>query len=57
MRPFFYPLSALPPYKRFANHCANSVKLSATGLNLPTSNDVDGQVIARVAEVFKSVLG
>jgi perosamine synthetase len=57
MRPFFYPLSALPPYKRFANHCANSVKLSATGLNLPTSNDVDGQVIARVAEVFQSVLG
>lgn len=57
MRPFFYPLSALPPYKRFAKDCAQSVNLSTTGLNLPTSNDVDSQVIARVVNVFQSVLG
>jgi perosamine synthetase len=56
MRPFFHPLSALPPYEKYARHCPNSVMLSATGINLPTSRDVDGQVIVRVVEIFRSVL-
>lgn len=36
-RPFFHPLSALPPYGRYARSCPNSTELSATGVNLPTS--------------------
>jgi perosamine synthetase len=57
LRPFFYPLSNLPPYKRFGKYCPNSAALSVTGINLPTSDDVDSKVIARIVHVFKSVLG
>ena len=55
-RPFFHPLSALPPYERYARNCPNSAELSATGVNLPTSGDVDEQVVERVARVFHDVL-
>ena len=55
-RPFFHPLSTLPPYGRYARSCPNSAELSATGINLPTSGDVDGQVVERVARVFHAVL-
>ena len=57
MRPFFHPLSTLPPYGRYARGCPNSVELSATGINLPTSRDVDEQIVERVARVFHNVLG
>ena len=57
MRPFFYPLSALPPYEKYARDCPNSVELSATGINLPTSRAIDDQIVERVAEVFRKVLG
>ncbi len=56
MRPFFHPLSALPPYSGYAAHCPNSVALSASGINLPTSRDVDDQVVKRVVDIFRSVL-
>lgn len=56
MRPFFYPLSALPPYKSFARTCPHSIELSRTGINLPTSGDVNGQVINRVADVIHGAL-
>lgn len=56
MRPFFHPLSAMPPYAAYARRCPNSEELSATGLNLPTSSAVDAQVIDRVARVFRSIL-
>ncbi len=55
-RPFFHPLSTLPPYSRYARSCPNSAELSATGVNLPTSSDVDDQVVERVARVFHDVL-
>lgn len=55
-RPFFPPLSTLPPYGRYARRCPNSAELSATGVNLPTSSDVDDQVVERVARVFHDVL-
>ena len=54
-RPFFHPLSALPPYGKYARSCPNSIELSATGVNLPTSHAVDEQVVERVARVFHSV--
>jgi perosamine synthetase len=55
-RPFFHPLSTLPPYGRYARTCPNSLELSETGINLPTSRAVDEQVIERVARVFRDVL-
>jgi perosamine synthetase len=56
MRAFFHPLSVLPPYAAYASICPNSSALAASGINLPTSPDVDRQVVARVVEVFRSVL-
>ena len=56
-RPFFHSLSTLPPYERYARHCPNSRELAATGINLPTSRAVDQQVVERVANVFRDVLG
>lgn len=56
MRPFFHPLSMLPPYEKYARRCPNSITLSETGLNLPTSRFVDETVIARVAALFRTVM-
>src|SRR5262245_8917866 len=55
-RHFFHPLSTLPPYRSYAGSCPNSAELSSTGMNLPTSNAVDEQVVERVARVFHDVL-
>jgi perosamine synthetase len=57
MRPFFHSLSSMPPYEKYASDCPNSVALSASGINLPTSHQVDQQVVDRVAKVFRDVLG
>lgn len=57
MRPFFHSLSTLPPYEKYARVCPNSLELSATGINLPTSRAVDDQVIDRIVKVFRNVLG
>ena len=56
LRPFFYPLSAMPPYRRYGRTGANSQALSQSGINLPTSNAVDETVAARLAQVFRDVL-
>lgn len=57
MRPFFHSLSTLPPYDKFARSCPNSLALSASGVNLPTSHAIDVTVVERVAQVFRNVLG
>jgi perosamine synthetase len=56
MRPFFHSLSALPPYEKYARPCPNSVALSQTGINLPTSTAVDVHVMEKIAAVFRDVL-
>ena len=56
MRPFFHPLSILPPYERYARFCPNSVALSRSGINLPTSNAVDVHVMKKIATIFRDVL-
>jgi len=56
IRPFFYSLSTMPAYRRYGRRCPNSLSLSASGINLPTSNAVDESVIARLAAVAASVL-
>ena len=42
----------MPPYAKYARSCPNSIELSATGVNLPTSHSVDEKVVERVARVF-----
>jgi len=56
LRPFFYPLSAMPLYQPYARSCSNSVELSSTGLNLPTSTVVDTSVMEKIAEIFRRAL-
>jgi perosamine synthetase len=56
MRPFFHRLSALPPYAQYARPCPASAALSASGINLPTSRDVDEQVVRRVVDIFRTTL-
>ena len=56
LRPFFYPLSRMPLYQRYARDCRNSVALSETGLNLPTSTVVDASVMEKLAGIFRTVL-
>ncbi len=57
LRPFFYSLSAMPAYRRFAAHCPVSARLSECGINLPTSRKVDEHVVHRIVQIFESVLG
>jgi perosamine synthetase len=56
LRPFFHALSTMPLSRQFAKTCHNSLELSATGLNLPTSTVVDASVMEKIAGIFRSVL-
>lgn len=51
-RPFFYPVSTLPPYKQFGDF-AQSIYLSAHGVNLPSGTTLSEDDITRVAKVFQ----
>jgi len=57
MRPFFHPLSSLPAYEKYARLCPNSLALSQTGVNLPTSGAVDDKVVKKVRRIFLETLG
>ncbi len=57
IRPFFTSISAMPPYEKYARPCPSSAALSRTGVNLPTSNAVDEDVVAKIAEIFRESLG
>jgi|SRR5215469_2698867 len=57
IRPFFHPLSAMPAYAHYARPCRNSTALAQVGVNLPTSNAVDDNVIEKIRGVFLEVLG
>jgi len=52
-RPFFYPLSIMPLYKRFASSCRNSSEISQNGLNLPTYNSREGtdEIFSRLKQL------
>jgi len=56
LRPFFHGLSSMPAYRRYARKCPESARLSACGINLPTSRKVDAQTTARIAEIFAGAL-
>ncbi|MCL4338857.1 DegT/DnrJ/EryC1/StrS family aminotransferase [Patescibacteria group bacterium] len=51
-RPFFYPVSKLPPYKQSGDF-AQSIYLSAHGINLPSGTTLSEDDIKRVAKVFQ----
>jgi perosamine synthetase len=56
LRPFFNALSMMPAYKDYARPNPISARLSATGINLPTSHRIDDGVIDTMATIFRRVL-
>ena len=57
LRPFFHPLSDMPPYREYGRVYPNSRALAQSGLNLPTSGAVDLKVIQKLRDVLWQVLG
>jgi len=51
-RPFFYPLSIMPPYKDYLFSNKNSVEISQKGINLPTSKNVTNSILKQVKQLF-----
>jgi perosamine synthetase len=61
-RPFFHPLSSLPAYaarpeaSRARERNANAYRLSASGINLPSSAALTRDDVSRVARTFRAAL-
>ena len=56
-RPVFYPLSAMPPYVKFASgEYPNSTTISASGISLPSSVGLGTQQVEIIAETINSLL-
>jgi perosamine synthetase len=56
VRPFFYPLSMMEIYKKYAQSTDVSHRISAQGINLPTANSISHRAIQRVCEVLFMIL-
>jgi len=56
LRPFFHPLSQMPPYREFGRDCPVSRALSCAGVCLPTSDAVDETVVSKLRGVIWHVL-
>jgi perosamine synthetase len=62
IRPMFYPISAMPPYKKFANKDVSSINkvsydISRNGICLPSGNDLNlEEDVPRIASKLKNIL-
>ena len=62
IRPFFYPLSSMPTFKKFNNNNIyknkniNSYILSSSTICLPNGNNLDEQKIDYICESLKTIL-
>lgn len=52
-RPFFYPVSYMPPYKNTAYNDKNAEYLSKHGINLPSSVTLNNSDIERICTIIK----
>lgn len=55
-RPFFHPLDTLPPYYT-ESPCPNALRLSRTGLNLPSSPRLSDEQVVRICEAIRDLAG
>jgi perosamine synthetase len=55
-RPFFYPLSDLPPYRRDSNDLVVSKDIASRGINLPSATTLTKEQIEYVVNALKEVL-
>lgn len=53
-RPFFHPLDTLPPYRR-DNPCPTALRLSRTGLNLPSFPHLRDDQIDTICEAIRAL--
>jgi perosamine synthetase len=57
IRPFFNALSIMPAYTKYVTTpCPVSVRLSQSGINLPTSHRIDAEIVQKIAEICRRVL-
>ncbi|MCG6167601.1 aminotransferase class I/II-fold pyridoxal phosphate-dependent enzyme [Leptospira sp. FAT2] len=57
LRPFFYPLSQMPIYSRFARKRNEvSERISAIGLNLPTILSLNYEEYKRIGEILTNII-
>lgn len=56
VRPFFIPLSEMEIYKPYVFSNIISSKISKMGFNLPTSSEIDGQVVDKIANILSDCL-
>jgi perosamine synthetase len=55
-RPFFIPMTVLPPYQKNTHPCPVSEDISARGLNLPSSTGLTDQEVIRVGQKLRRIL-
>lgn len=55
-RAFFVPLSEMELYKKYAKDCKESKKISRMGLNLPTTYEVNMEMIEKIKKIIVSVI-
>ena len=55
-RPFFIPLSEMEIYSKYDTNCKRSKKISKMGLNLPTTYEVNFEMIEKIKEIIISVI-
>ena len=58
-RRFFYPVHIMPPYREYAETGDFPVSdmLSRMGMNLPSSMNVDEEIIRAISEMLRDILG
>lgn len=55
-RAFFIPLSQMDIYKNYARNCSVSIKISKSGINLPTTYEMNRERINRIKDIIISEL-
>jgi len=48
VRPFFYPLSDMPVYQKYVFSCNISKRISIIGMNLPTVENIDWDIMSKI---------
>ena len=56
VRPFFIPLSEMDIYSKYAKKCIVSKKISKMGINLPTTAEVNIDIVEKIVKIIDTML-
>ena len=56
MRPVFYPMHVMPPFKDESLHCPNAENISLRGINLPSHANLDEEKIEYIVNSLQEVI-